>query len=204
MKNFFILLAVALAFNGCAPFLVYQPPIEIAQLPSAPPSAPKEPSVLPPAPPAEELKAYPSGRLGYIRAGYDLPADWIVDVWINPVFGPERKPLGPSSFILPISGGYEWMASFYGLIKAYAEARIWDQGRQIVVAISKVLQAEVPPYAYRWGGYYGCYNSTAGYYDGYICVPGYGWALEFQLRHFDLSYWKHYRGYQYPHRGPTK
>jgi len=145
----------------------------------------------------EDLRAYPTGRLGYIRSGYDLPPDWILDVWINPTFGPERKPVGPPAFSLPVNGGYEWEAPSYGFIRVYAEARIWDQ-RWVIIAVSKVLQAEATPNrGYAYGYYYSGY-----YFDGSVYMPGYGWGLEFQLRHFDLSYWKHYQGYQYPFRGP--
>ncbi len=154
----------------------------------------------------EDLRAYPTGRLGYIRAGYDLPPDWTLDVWVDPTIGAEKRPVGPPTFSLPMRGGQEWETTRYGIIRVYAEAWIWDQGRRVIVAVSRMIQAEASPnrgygYGYGWGSYqYG----GAGYDDGYVYLPGYGWGIEFQLRHFDLSYWRYYKNYQYPYRGPQR
>lgn len=75
---------------------------------------------------SRDLRINPQGQTGIIRAGWGAESglNLLVDVWINPEFGADGRPLRGPSFILPPGGSYEWVAEF-GQIHIYAEAWTW-------------------------------------------------------------------------------
>jgi hypothetical protein len=86
----------------------------------------------------QDLRQYPNAGLGYIEAGRDLSPDWYLDVWVQPEFGSNGRPIGKPNFSLAPQGKKQTQVYFVsGRIIIYARAWIWMGKKRMAVAYMK-------------------------------------------------------------------
>ena len=91
-----------------------------------------------------DMREFPSYRLGVVQAGWMDP-NLHLDVWVN------SRPNNLPSFTLLPGWQKEWEAEADD-VSIYAEAWIWDKGRKLVVAKTKLAPVKVSV-ARDWNGH---------------------------------------------------